>query len=332
MMSAATARNLRITEDDDVLAGLYLPQKRLPTRLLFDAAGVELFAKVTGLDGYYPARIEAALLRKHLPQIAQQAGANARVLELGSGDPLTTRMLLRALERPNSYVPIDLAGDLLERTVLLVRHAVPGLEVQPLLADYTRPFELPVPQHAAAKSLIIAPRGALDTLEPGEARAVLALLGRIVGPDRLMLLGADGTRDIERLERAYDDEHGVTAAFDKNILAHLNRTRGATFDLDAFEHRAVWNSDASRMELHLVSTRRQDVHIGAVSFSFAAGESIVTEHSYKHTPPAMQALLAAGGWRPRQVFTSSEVPYRLWLCESSTDGQDRFLSTRRGGR
>lgn len=332
MMSAATARNLRITDEDDVLAGLYAAQKRLPTRLLFDARGVELAAKLSELDAYYPARIEATLLRKHVQQIAQQVGPNARVIELGSGDPLTTRLLLRALDRPNSYVPVDLAGDALAQTALLVRHAVPGLEVQPLLADHTQPFELPTPQHAFAKSIVVAPRGVLDTLEPGEARALLALLGRIVGPDRLLLVGADGTRDIERLERAYDDEHGVTAAFDKNILAHLNRTRGATFDLDAFEHHAVWNSEASRMELHLVSTRRQSVRIGAATISFAVGESIVTEHSYKHTPPAMQALLAAGGWRPRQVFTSSELPYRLWLCESSADGQDRFLPARRGSR
>jgi len=332
MMSAATARNLRIAEDDDVLAGLYAAQKRLPSRLLFDAHGVELFAKLSALDGYYPARIEAALYDKHVAQIAKQVGANARVIEIGSGDPHTTRTLLRALDRPNSYVPIDLAGDLLERTALLVRHAVPGIAVQPVLADYTQPFELPAPQHAFGKTLIVATRDTFDTLEPSEARAVLAQLGRIVGPDRLLLVGADGTRDLERLERAYEDEHGVTAAFDKNVLAHLNRTRGATFDLDAFEHRVVWNPDASRIEMHLVSTKAQSVRVGPATISFVAGESIITEHNYKHTPPAMQALLAMSGWRPRQVFTSSELPYRLWLCESSGDGQDRLLSARRSGR
>lgn len=332
MMSAATARNLRITGEDDVLAGLYAPQKRLPSRLLFDAIGVELFAKRSALDGYYPARIEASLLRKHLPQIAVQVGANARVIELGSGHPLTTRMLLRALEHPNSYVPIDLAGDALERTALLVRHALPGIEIQPVIAEVMQRFELPAPQRAAGKTIVVCPGDMLDTLEPGEARALLARVARLVGPDRLLLVGADGTRAPEPLERAYDDEHGVTAAFDKNVLAHLNRTRGATFDLDAFDHRAVWNADASRIELHLVSKCRQIVRVGGAAISFAPGESIITEHNYKHTPAAMQALLAAAGWRPRQVFTSSELPYRLWLCESSGDGQDRFLSARRGSR
>lgn len=332
MMSAATARNLRISIEDDVLAGLYAAQKRLPSRLLFDAVGVELFARVHALGDYYPARIEAGLVRKHAAQIAHQVGPNARIIELGCGDPQRTLGVLRALERPNSYVPIELAGDLLRRTAALVREAVPGLEVQPVLADHTEVFELPAPQHAFGKTLIFAPGGALDTLEPSQARAMLARIARVAGPDRLLLVGADGTRDLESLERAYDDQAGAIAAFDKNVLTHLNRTRGATFDLEAFEHRAVWNADASRMEMHLVSARPQSVRVGAVTITFAAGESIVTECSYKHTPAAMQALLASGGWRTRQVFTSSELPYRLWLCESSGDVQDRFVSARRGGR
>ena len=141
------------------------------------------------------------------------------------------------------------------------------------------------------------------------------MLARAAGPDSLLLVGADATRDRDALLRAYDDEHGITAAFDKNILAHLNRTRGATFDLDAFEHRAIWNQDASRVETHLVSKTQQSVRLGATTIAFAPGEKLVTEYAYKHTPQAMQTLLAAAGWRPRQVFTSDERPYRLWLCE-----------------
>lgn len=332
MMSAATARNLRIADEDDVLVGLYAARKRLPSRLLFDATGVDLFAKVRALASYYPARIEAALAAQHAAAIAHQAGANARVIEIGCGDPRITLALLRALDRPNSYVPVELAGDVLRRTTLLVREAIAGLDVQPVLADHTEAFELPAPQHAYGKTLILAPSGMLDTLEPGEARAVLARLGRLAGPDRLLLLGADGTRDPEALARAYGDPQGPIAAFDRNVLAHLNRTRGATFDLDAFEHRAVWNAEASCLELHLVSTRPQRVRVGAAAIALDAGESILTERNYKHAPPAMQALLAAGGWRPRQVFTSSELPYRWWLCESSGDAQDRLQPARRGSR
>jgi uncharacterized SAM-dependent methyltransferase len=234
---------------DDVLAGLRAPRKHLPCRLLYDAAGAELFEQITRLDAYYPTRIELALLDDHLAQIAEHVGRAARVIEPGSGAALKTRKLLAALDRPSMYIPIDVAYEQMH-------------------------------------------------------------------DDRLLLLGADATRDPAALIRAYDDEDGVTAAFDKNVLRHLNRTCGATFDLDAFEHRAIWNAAASRVEMHLVSTRRQIIEIGGATIRFVPGEPIVTEHCYKHTPDALHALLAMAGWTPRQIFTSPVRPYRLWLCEA----------------
>lgn len=315
-MRQSTAPSL--LDEDDVLAGLCAPRKRLPCRLLHDARGAELFEAITALDAYYPARTELELLDQHLPQIALQVGPEPRVIELGAGTGAGTRKLLRGLERPTSYVPVDLAAAQLQRTAQALRCELPSLEVQPVIADYTHPFELPVPQHEWRHSLVFFPGSAIGTLEPSEARALLSMLGRIAGDDRLLLLGADGTRDLEVLARAYDDDRGLTAAFDRNVLLHINRTHGATFDPDAFEHRAVWNGDASRVELHLVSTHRQLVRVAGRTIPFAAGEPIVTEHCYKHTPEALRALLATGGWRPRQVFTSPRRPYRLWLCEPLT--------------
>jgi L-histidine Nalpha-methyltransferase len=318
MTSTATARNLRVTGEDEVLNGLLAARKRLPCRLLYDAIGAELFAKITTLDEYYPARTELALLDKHLPQIAQQVGPEARVIEPGCGEGIKTRRLLEALERPSSYVPIDVAREQLHDTALILRHAFKGLEVQPLLADYMHPFELPVPQHLWRRTLVFFPGSTIGNFEPSEARSFLSLMARHAGPERLLLIGADGTRDPGLLLRAYDDEAGVTAAFNKNVLTHLNRTRGATFDLDAFDHRAVWNGDASRVEMHLVSKTRQIVRFGGTTITFGPGEPLVTEHCYKHTPAAMQTVLAASGWRTRQVFTASSVPYRLWLCEANS--------------
>lgn len=317
-MLSSPALRVREIEQDDVIAGLRATRKRLPCRLLYDAAGSALFEEITTLDAYYPTHTEVELLRRHLPQIAQQVGPEARVVEPGSGEGIKTRLLLRTLERPSSYVPIDVSHEQLARWASLLRSEMPRLDVQPVAADYTRPFELPVPQHEWLRTLVFFPGSTIGNFEPGEARAFLAMLGRIAGDQRLLLLGADATRDREALVRAYDDEHGVTAAFNKNVLAHLNRTRGATFDLDAFEHRAVWNADASRVEMQLVSTHRQIVRVDGQVFTFAPGEPIVTEHCYKHAPEAMRALLAAAGWRPRQVFTSSQRPYRLWLCEPLT--------------
>ena len=314
-MSAATARNLRITGEDEVLSGLRSTPKRLPCRLLYDTRGAELFEQIMRLDAYYPSRLEAALLAKHLPQIATAVGPSARIIEPGAGNAVKTRKLLEALASPSCYQPIDVVPEQLEAIANIFRRSIRGLGVQPVLADYTLPFTLPPPQHPWAKTLVFFPGSTIGNFEPSEARSFLAMLGQLAGPDRLLLLGADATREPATLLRAYDDEHGVTAAFNKNILTHLNRTRGATFNLEAFEHRAVWNDEASRIEMHLVSKTQQIVRVGTQTFAFSPGEKLVTEHCYKHTPQAMQALLAGAGWRPRQVFTSDEKPFRLWLCE-----------------
>ena len=310
-----TARNLRVRIEDDVLAGLRAPRKRLPSRLLYDPTGAELFAEICTLDAYYPTRIELELLERHLPAIAQQVGPEVRVIEPGSGEAIKSHKLLRALERPVSYVAIDVAHDQLQRSAETLRAELPQVEIQTVTADYTQPFDLPASQREWRRTLAFFPGSTIGNFEPGEARAFLAMLARIAGDDRMLLLGADATRDPDTLLRAYDDEHGVTATFDKNVLAHLNRTYDATFDLDAFEHRAVWNAAASRIEMQLVSKRRQLVRIGNEDVTIAADEPIVTEHCYKHTPAAMHMLLGTAGWRIRQLFTSSQRPYRLWLCE-----------------
>ena len=301
--------------EDDVIAGLSAPKKRLPCRLLYDKTGADLFESITRLDDYYPARTELELLVDHLPQIAQQVGPRARVIEPGSGDGTKTRRLLRGLDRPSGYVAIDVAHEQLARFSHDLRTDMPELDVQSIAADYTQPFVLPAPQHDWKRTLVFFPGSTIGNFEPPDARSFLSMLARVAGDDRLLLLGADATRDGETLVRAYDDPSGVTAEFNKNILRRLNRERGATFDLDCFEHRAVWNAEASRVEMHLVSTCRQIVRVDSHTFAFAAGEAIVTEHCYKHAPMAMQAILGSAGWRPRQVFTSTHRPYRLWLCE-----------------
>ena len=291
---------------DDVLAGLRGPRKRLPSRLL----RTELFERICRLDAYYPARLEQALLADHVANIAHQVGRHARVIEPGSGEGVKTRTLLHALDRPSAYVPVDTAHEQLQRTAAALRTELPGVEISPVTHDYTQPFDLPVPQHAVATTLVFMPGSTIGGFEPGEARALLAQLGQIAGPDRLLLLGADATRDVSAIERAYEDE-----MFTKHVLARLNATRGATFDLHGFEHRATWNPTRARIELSLVSTARQVVQIDDEVIAFASGESIEIAHSYKHTPAAMQAILVGAGWRLRQVFTARERPVRLWLCE-----------------
>lgn len=302
---------------DEVLEGLLARDKHLPCKLLYDARGAELFEQICTLDAYYPTRTEIALLEANLPAIAAAVGPSARVIEPGSGEGIKTQLLLAALERPAGYVPIDVSGEQLEQTAIALRTRFPGLIVQPVCGDYTGPLDVPPAPQAAARTLVFFPGSTIGNFEPDAARRFLARLADVAGPNAMLLLGADSNADREALLRAYDDPEGVTAAFDLNILAHLNRTHRATFDLDAFTHRAVWKAARSRVEMHLVSRREQTVAVGDWKIAFARGEAIVTEHCYKHPPAALEGLLGGAGWQVRDVFADPHGRMRLWLAEAT---------------
>jgi L-histidine Nalpha-methyltransferase len=300
---------------DDVVDGLRRQPKRLPCRLLYDELGASLFEQITAVDDYYPTRNELRLLDAHLPEIAAEVGVAARVIEPGAGAGIKTKRLLRALDRPASYIGIDVAVDALAYAASSLRAEHPDLEIHPIVGDFTQAFTLPPPRRPHGKTLVFFPGSTIGNFEPHDAVAFLSRMQRIAGPNARLLLGADGTHDKDALLHAYDDLDGVTAEFNKNILAHVNRSRGADFDVDAFEHRAVWNAAHSRVEMQLVARTAQTVYLGGERFTFAANEAIVTEHCYKHSLEAMRAILGAAGWTPTQVFTAQEQPMRLWLCE-----------------
>jgi len=300
---------------DDVIAGLRAPHKQLPCKLLYDARGAELFDQICGLEEYYPYRSELALLDRHLPELARSIGPAARVIEPGSGAGVKTRMLLAALDRPASYVPIDVSAEQLAATARELATAFPGLEVAPVAADYTQPLELPPAAPGTGRTAVFFPGSTIGNFEPEDARRFLARMAELAGPGAALVLGADSNTDTDALLQAYDDPQGVTAAFDLNVLAHLNRSHAATFDLSAFLHRAVWNAARSRVEMHLVSRRRQTVEVAGEPIQLERGEAIVTEHCYKHPPAVVAALLAAAGWRVGQVFADPHGRMRLWLAE-----------------
>jgi dimethylhistidine N-methyltransferase len=299
---------------DDVLAGLLAPRKHLPCRLLYDARGAALFEQICTVDDYYPTRSELALLEQHLPAIAAAVGPDARVLEPGSGAGIKTRMLLHALASPVGYLPIDISREQLDDNARALRAEFPGLEVQPVCGDYTGPLELPPPAHPATRTLAFFPGSTIGNFEPDAARAFLTRLRELAGPGGMLLLGADSNTDRSSLERAYDDREGVTAAFDRNVLAHLNCTHAATFDLDTFAHRAIWNPARSRIEMHLVSLRRQTILVGDEPIHLERGEPIVTEHCYKHPRPVLAAMLAAAGWHVLRTDVDPLARMHLWLA------------------
>jgi dimethylhistidine N-methyltransferase len=311
----ATRRRTDPFAGNDALAGLRAPRKYLPCKLLYDARGAELFEQICTLDEYYPYRSELALLDEHLPAIARVVGPAARVIEPGSGAGQKTRMLLSALDRPATYIPIDVSAAQLATTVRDLHAEFAGLEVVPIAADYTAELALPPPASDAGRTLVFFPGSTIGNFEPDDARRFLARFATLAGPGALIVLGADSNADAEVLLRAYDDAQGVTAAFDLNVLAHLNHTYAGTFELAAFMHRAVWDAARSRIEMHLVSRRRQIVHVAGEPIHLARGEPIVTEHCYKHPPEALAALLGESGWQVRQVFADPRGRMRLWLGE-----------------
>ncbi|MPZ08641.1 MAG: L-histidine N(alpha)-methyltransferase [Kiloniellaceae bacterium] len=279
-----------------VIAGLAAAPKTLESKYFYDARGSRLFDRITGLAEYYPTRAETALLTAHAEAIARFVGPQATLVEFGSGASVKTRILLDALPELRSYVPIDISGEHLKAAAAGLAADYPT-PVIPLHADYTSAITLPpaVPQ---GRRVGFFPGSTIGNFEPAAAAAFLERARRLLGPDARFLVGADLQKDEERLLAAYDDAGGVTAAFNLNLLHRINRELGGDFDLAGFGHEARYNAIEARIEMHLVSRRRQQVSIARRRFDFAEGESIHTENSYKYTGESFAALARRGGWRP----------------------------------
>lgn len=300
----------------DALAGLTAQPKTLPCKWLYDAEGARLFEAITRLPEYYPTRTEAAILRQCAPDVAQAAGAGAAVVEFGSGSAEKVGILLHALRAPAAYVPVDIAPEWLAQAAAGVAAAHPGLSVLPVAADFTKPFDLPRPFPADAPKLGFFPGSTIGNFAPDAAAGFLTLVRRTLGSGARLLIGADLVKDPAVLLAAYDDEAGVTARFNRNLLARLNRECGADFDLSAFQHRALWNAAEARVEMHLVSLRAQTATIAGQPIRFAAGETIHTENSHKYRPESFTALCARGGWQAERHWTDAGHLFSVWLLRT----------------
>jgi len=320
-MSHALAPSRRQTDQRaallaDALAGLAAPRKTLPCKWLYDPEGSRLFGEITRLPEYYPTRTEMRILAERAPEIAAAAGPRAAVIEFGSGDGKKVLLLLRAMAAPAAYVPVDIAPEWLEEAGGRVREAFPGLAVLPVVADFTASFALPRGLGRAPR-LGFFPGSTIGNFAPEEALGFLQRARATLGAGARLVLGADLVKDTARLVAAYDDKAGVTARFNLNLLARLNRDCGADFDLSAFRHQALWNAAASRIEMHLVSQRAQSVHLGGQRIAFAAGETIHTESSAKYREDDLRALAARSGWRAARSWTDAERLFSVWLLEAA---------------
>jgi L-histidine Nalpha-methyltransferase len=296
---------------EDVVAGLSRPQKALPPKYFYDAAGSRLFERICRLPEYYLTRAELALTRANIDAIASFAGKrpNIELIEYGSGESLKTRLLLRAL-RPAAYLPIDISEPALERAALKLGRAFPRLKIVPLNGDFSRPLALPASRRRA-KRVVYFPGSTIGNLNPGEAHAFLRMTRGQVGPKGAMLVGVDLKKDPGVLHAAYNDSRGVTAAFNLNLLGRINRELGADFDLRRWRHYAFYNAPLGRIEMHLASLEAQVVNVGNYRFSFVRGETIHTENSYKYSLEEFRALAARAGFAAEKLWMDRKGLFAL---------------------
>lgn len=315
-LSRSAAETQRAALIADALVGLSATPKTLPCKWLYDAAGCTLFEAITRLPEYYPTRTEMRILQECGPAIAEAIGPGAAVVEFGPGDGAKAVLLLRALAAPVAYLPVDIAPEWLDAAAGRIAAAFPWLRVRPVVADFTQAFDLAGRAEGSVTHLGFFPGSTIGNFEPEEAVRFLRRTRATLRPGARLLLGADLVKDIRVLEAAYDDAAGVTAAFNLNLLARLNREAGADFDLDGFRHAAIWNAEKERIEMHLVSRRAQSVHLAGHVFRFTADETIHTESSHKYRPERLREMAAAAGWRASAMWTDPEQLFSVWLLES----------------
>lgn len=302
---ALEARTNASTFFREVCEGLASRPRRLPCKYLYDRRGSELFEAICELDEYYPTRTELEIFDAHVSEMAQVIGPGALVVEYGSGASVKTRRLLAALDAPVGLVAVDIADRTLRESAQRLRAEFPDTEILPVVADFTAPIALPMPRRRARKRVVFFPGSTIGNFTRAEARAFLRRQATLIGPGGGLLVGVDLEKDRRVLEAAYDDCDGITAAFNLNILRHINRELGADFDLDAYIHRAPYRARLGRVEMWLVAKSDQEVRIGNAVFRIPKGEGICTEHSAKYSVGAFRRMLGAAGFVPTRLWSDS---------------------------
>lgn len=295
---------------EEVRRGLSAPRKALSPKWLYDARGSALYELITEQPEYYLPATEASIMARYADEIASAIGPEALVFEYGAGSAQKTVRLLETLERPAGYAPVDISPEFLGAAALAIRERFPGVVVRPVVADFTASVPLPIGDLACARRISFFPGSTIGNFDPPEAQGLLRRMAGDAGPGGALLLGVDLRKAPEILIPAYDDAKGITAAFDLNLLDRMNRELGGDFRVKAFRHRAVWNAELSRVEMHLVALGAQVVHVAGATFTFRDGETIHTESSYKWDPGEFDALCEGAGWRPVRTWTDE----RAWFA------------------
>jgi dimethylhistidine N-methyltransferase len=298
----------------EILAGLKLPEKMVSPKYFYDERGSQLFDQITHLPEYYPTETELGIMLDNMPEIVALIGKQASLIEFGSGSSRKTRALLDGLEQQAVYVPVDISEDHLLASAAKIRSEHPGLEVLPVVADFTKPFALPSPTIMPLRNIVYFPGSTIGNFVHDTAHDLLEVMYEEAGQDGALLIGVDLQKDAEIIEGAYNDGGGVTAKFNLNMLMHLNREFGFDFDVDAFAHSAHYDHAEGRMELSLVSNRDQVVTTGNEKIVIADGESILTEYSHKYTLDGFAAMAARAGFAVEKVWMDAERLFSVQYC------------------
>jgi dimethylhistidine N-methyltransferase len=305
---------------NDMMAALASRPRRISPKYFYDEQGSHLFDRICELREYYPTRTELAILTARAHEMAVQMGPRAEIVEFGAGSLRKVRLLLDAMDAPARYVPIDISGDHLSRSAAVLQRDYPGLEVQPVVADYTQRLSLPAAARNAGLRVGFFPGSTIGNFNRQEALQFLQMAAQVLEGGAL-LLGVDLIKDPDVLHAAYNDAQGVTAAFNLNLLARANRELGTQFVLEQFAHSAFYNAPEQRIEMHLVSRQRQTVSLRGETFVFEEGETLHTENSYKFTIDGLRRLASEAGFRPGPVWTDPDRLFSVqWLHAPQRQG------------
>lgn len=301
----------------DVYAGLGAGRKTLPAKYFYDEPGSRLFDAICALDEYYLTRTETGILARHAASITAGMGANPVLVEFGAGSSVKVRLLLDALPSVQAFMPIDISGEHLLASCAQLAQDYPALNIVPVVGDFTQTIDLSAVAPPGQRTGFF-PGSTIGNFGPSRARDLLAGMAHVLGRRARLVIGVDLVKPTTLLEAAYDDAKGVTAAFNLNLLARINRELDADFRLARFRHKAFFNAAERRIEMHLESLRAQTVRVGTRTFAFARGETIHTENSYKYTVNSFMALADGAGWRTRRTWTDADRLFSVHLLQADS--------------
>ena len=304
-------------EISEIVAGLSAVQKQISPKYFYDERGSQLFDEITRLPEYYLTNTELDIMRDNIDEIVAMVGKQASLIEFGSGSSLKTRVLLEHLSELAAYVPVDISEEHLHASADEIRSEFPHVDILPVVADFTRQFDLPTPMVMPVRNVVYFPGSTIGNFEHDMAMELLRVMHLEAGENGALLIGVDLQKDPQVIEDAYNDSAGVTAEFNLNMLEHLNRDYGANFDVNEYTHSANYDEDKGRVVIELVSQTDQVVEVADTAFDIADGEAILTEYSHKYTLDGFEAMANAAGFEVAKVWTDTEQLFSVQFLTRS---------------